>query len=586
MAELETGAWTAGQTRAQFGAIAWLRWRITVNNLRRKGGASELVGRVFLGMMFLGVLLAFVMGAGIGAFFLVHKGHLTWTAWLLWAIFILCQLLNIQLGQPATTFDPTQLIRFPLRVDTYVAIRLFFGLLTPANVAVMLSSVAVAVGIGVAAPGLWLYALIAMAVFAATNVLFSRMIFAWVDRWLSTRRAREMFTAVILAGSLGIQWANFRFNPAYNHNHQTHAYDVSQQHLGWMMHLFQRAQPWLAWMPPELASTSLVKATHAAVIGFAGYTLAAALYGALFLLVFALRMRKEFRGENLSDAVSGAARKKAKAKGARLVTRTASAAAVAPMAEPVVGEFEVASRARISGLVAAVLKKEILYVQRNMGVLYGLIMPVFIVLIFAGKFSMGRSGALWVFPAAVAYTLLAICPLSYNVFGLEATGTQMYFLAPVRMRDILLAKNVLGFLMALVEVALILVIITYMAGPPPLYITVSALLWATGTLAVNMIFGNQRSLASPKWVNPQRAMRRSASQVSALMSMVLLMVSSAVAAGVFGLCFWLHAMWALVPVFAVFAAAGVAVYVQSLKWMDKYAMEHRESLLLELSKAG
>ena len=121
---------------------------------------------------------------------------------------------------------------------------------------------------------------------------------------------------------------------------------------------------------------------------------------------------------------------------------------------------------------------------------------------------------------------------------------------------------------------------------PPLGITVASLLWAVGTLAVNMVFGNQRSLASPKWVNPQKAMRRNASQTSALIAMAVMMVSSGLAAGVFALCHFLHVMWLLVPLFAVFAAAGVVVYLQSLKSVDRYAMEHRESLLLELCKAG
>ncbi len=604
MAQLGRGAaWTAGQTREQFRAIAWLRWRITVNNFKRKGGAGELVGRVVLGLMFLGLLLAFVVGAGFAAYFFVMKGHMMWLAALLWGIFILCQLLNIQLGQPATTFDPTQLIRFPLKVDTYVEIRLFFGLLTPANVAVMFTSLAVAVGIAVAAPGLWLYALIALGVFAATNVLFSRMIFAWVDRWLSTRRAREVFTAIIFAASLGIQWANFSFNPAYNHDHRTHAYDVSREHAGWVTHLYQRAQPVLAVMPPDLTSTSVMKAKGGELAGFAGYTLAAAAYGALFLLVFAMRMRTEFRGENLSDAASGVRKKVARAKantgvsplravrsgredestGSVAVLSVGAPVATAPV---VAGEFAVASRARIGALIATVLEKEILYVRRNTGILYGLIMPVFLVLIFAGKFAARGSSALWVFPAAVAYTLLAICPLSYNVFGLEAAGAQFYFLAPVRMRDILLAKNVLGFLMALVEIALIFVIITYMAGMPALGVTVAAVLWAVGTLAVNMVFGNMRSLASPKKVDSQRMVRKQTSQMSAMIAMGVMIVASGVAAGVFGLCFWLHAMWALVPAAAVYAVVGVGVYLQSLKSVDRYAMGHREELLVELCKAG
>jgi ABC-2 type transport system permease protein len=145
MAGVEKAGWTAGQTRAQFAAIAWLRWQILRNGLRRKGGAGELVGVVLLSLLFLSLVLGVVVGAGFGAYFMVAKGHLTWIVGLLWGIFVLCQLLNIQLGQPTTTFDPTQLIRFPMKVETYVGMRLFFGLLTPANVAGTLTSVAVAV---------------------------------------------------------------------------------------------------------------------------------------------------------------------------------------------------------------------------------------------------------------------------------------------------------------------------------------------------------------------------------------------------------------------------------------------------------
>ncbi len=587
MAGVNTEAWTARQTREQFAAIAWLRWRILWNSFRRKGGAGEMVGMVFLGLLFLGMVLGFVVGAGFAAFFFVLKGHLTWIAGLLWGIFVLCQLLNIQLGQPTTTFDPTQLIRFPMRVDTYVGIRLFFGLLTPANVTAMLTSVAVAVGIGVAAPALWLYALIAMAVFAATNVFFSRMIFAWVDRWLSTRRAREVFTAFIFVGSLGIQWANFTFNPAYNHHHTTHAYAVSEQKFGFVGQLMVKAEPWLKPLPPELATTSLMKAKGGELAGFAGYTLVAAMWGGAFLLVFALRMRTEFRGENLSDAVRVGARKKESA------VRVASGAAVVPARAVTLAagagaasEFAVASRARVWAVVETVVGKEILYVRRNTGVLYGLVMPIFLVLIFASKFATRSSaGSMWVFPAAVAYTLLVICPMSYNSLGMETTGAQLYFLAPVRMRDILLAKNLLGALLALVEIVLVFVIVSYMAGVPSLQTAVAAVLWAVGTLAVNMIFGNQRSITSPKKMDLQKMMRRQASQVSALMAMVVMMVASGVAAGIFFLCVWLHAMWALVPVFGVYAVAGVGVYLRSLRMMDRFAMEHREELLVELCKA-
>lgn len=587
-AHAPNGLWTSAQTRAQFSAIAWLRWRILANGARRKGGVNELIGRIIISILFLALVVSFVLGAGFIAYLLIAHHHPDRISWLLWGIFILCQLLNIQLGQPATTFDPTQLIRFPLRVDTYVAIRLFFGLLTPANVSGTLMSLSVAIGIIIAAPALWLYALIALGVFAATNVLFSRMIFAWIDRWLSTRRAREVFTGLIFAGSLAIQWANFKFNPAYN-NHHSHTYNVSHAHTAWIGHLYQLAQPWLAIMPPDLASTSLIKASQHALAAYAGYTLAAALYGALFLLVFALRMRTEFRGENLSDAVrvvpSKPAKRTAREPSASLApTATHAPISLSPAANEIAAASTTPRSSGTSGLIAAILSKEILYVRRHTGILYGLIMPIFLVLIFAGKFATRSSSSLWVFPAAVAYALLAICPLSYNSFGFEAAGSQLYFLAPVRLRDVFFAKNLMNILMALIEISLIFVIITYMAGRPSLKVAIASFLWAIGTIAINLIFGNQRSINTPKKISTQKTINRQASQVSSLISMGLLMASSALATGLFALCFWFHQMWALIPIFAIFAAVCVGLYLHSLGSIDRYALNHREELFTELCK--
>jgi ABC-2 type transport system permease protein len=577
-AHTPNGLWTSAQTRAQFSAIAWLRWRILANSFRRKGSTGELIGIIITYPIAACLALAPILGSGCGAYLFTTHHHLSRISWLLWAIFILCQLLNIQLGQPGTTFDPTQLIRFPMRLRNYTAVRLFFGLLSPANVVGTLMSLAIAVGIIAAAPALWLYALIALAVFAATNVLFSRMIFAWIDRWLSTRRAREVFTAIIFAGSLGIQWANFKFNPAYNH-HQAHTHNISQQrvaqqHVAWIGHLYQHAQPWLAAMPPELASTSLIKAAQHALPAFAGYTLAAAFYGALFLLIFALRMRTEFRGENLSDAARVAPQKPAK-RTALEPSATINNTQTTPAATPADGA---------SDLIAAIIGKEVLYVRRNTGILYGLIMPIFLVLIFVSKFATRSGSSLWVFPAAVAYTLLAICPLSYNSFGFEAAGAQLYFLAPIRMRDVFLAKNLLNILMALLEMALIFAIVTYMSGLPSLKIALASVFWAIGTIAINLILGNRRSISSPKKIDVQKMSRRQASQLSAFISMGILLVSSGLAAGLYGLCVWLHQMGALVPLFAIFAAVCIGLYLRSLNSIERYALDHREELFTELCK--
>jgi ABC-2 type transport system permease protein len=564
--------WTSTQTRSQFAAIAWLRWRIFLNSFRRKGGGGEIVGRIIIYLVFGSFILMLVAGAGIGAYYFAANGLLEHTSWILWAIFILCQLLNIQLGQPGTTFDPTQLIRFPLGVRTFVVIRPFFGLLTPANILGTLMSFAVFVGVTIALPGLSLYALVGLAIFAAANVLFSRMVFAWVDRWLSTRRAREIFTGLIFAFSLGIQWANFTFNPAYNHHH-THG--VSHQRLQFAQGIYQHAHPLLAYLPPELITSSLLAAHRSAIPAYLGDTLGCAVFAGIFFAVFAMRMRIEYRGENISDA-------------ANAIAPAAKKTPPLPHRAPA-GGIALAAPAPVSRLgflpptIAAMLPKEFLYLRRNTGVLYGLVMPIFLVLILASKFA-SRGNALWVFPAAVAYTLLAVGPLSYNSFGLEATGAQLYFLAPVHLRDILLAKNLFSFVLAFVEIFLVFIIICYVAGAPSLPIALSAMLWAAGTLAVNTIFGNRRSITTPKKINPQRMANKQASPVSGFISLGIMMASSTIAALLFAITFFTHTQWLLLPLFALFAGAGIFAYLRSLRGVDSFALSHREELFAELCK--
>jgi ABC-2 type transport system permease protein len=564
--------WSSAQTRDQFRAIAWLRWRILANGFRRKGSTAELVGIIIVYPLFGLLILGLVFGAGITAWALASKGYFPRISWVLWGIFILCQVLNIQLGQPGTTFDPTQLIRFPLGARTYTVIRLFFGLLSPANIVGTLMSLAVAVGIFLAFPELWFYALLALGVFAAANVLFSRMIFAWVDRWLSTRRAREVFTGLIFAGSLGIQWANFTFNPAYNRHGNGHV--VSQQRLEFIQRLYLHAHPLLAALPPELTTTALLAAHRSAVLPYLGYTTACALFAAAFLAVFALRMNTEYRGESLSDAANGA-RKPARTIAAARPAPVAVSALAAPPAHA--GSFA------LSGPITAMLGKEFLHIRRTMGILYGLVMPIFLVLVLASRVA-SRSNASWVFPAAVAYTLLAVGPLSYNAFGLETTGAQFYFFAPVRMRDILLAKNLFSFAMAFIEIIAVFGIICYVARVPSPAAAIAAILWAVGTLAINTIFGNRRSITAPKKINPQRMANKQTSQVSGFISLGVMLASSSFAAGCFALAIWFHQQWLLVPVFALFAGAGIFFYVQSLGNLDQFARDHREQMLTELTK--
>ncbi len=514
------------------------------------------------------------MLAGFFAWFLSMHGSLQYLNVLFWAAFGLTQLLNINLSQPGTTFDPVELIRFPMALRNYVLVRLCFGLLSPANAVISLMSFAIFVGFTIDRPQVWLWTLLATFVFALANVLFSRMIFAWVDRWLSTRRAREAFTALIFVASLGFQYINVTYNPGLNHNRNR---QITPQKLHHAQAFLQGVHPWLVWLPPELTAGSMLAAIRHQPVPALRDDAVVALYAATFLAIYAFRMRSEYHGENLSDQANAVRSQPV------LADASQAAIAAAPLAFETAREVRDPVRGLVPPTLLPLLSKEFLLLRRNTGLLYGVIAPVVMVFLFAGRMSL-RGGSHWLLLIAVAYAMLGLAPQSYNSFGLEGTGAQFYFMAPVPLREVFFAKNLMHFLLALFEVFAVIAIVANVAGRPRPLDVVFALLWVCGTLLLNTTMGNLRSVSAPKKVNPGRAINRTQSQVSAWMSMGILAGTAAVAFGLQALAVYLHRPWLSVGLIAAYAAGALIAYQQGLRGIEAYAMERRDSLFEELGK--
>jgi len=563
VAELAT-AWTAAQTRAQFGAITRLRLQMYVNGFRRKGGKSDLAATLSVAPFALMIVGGLCFGAGATALWAVASGHIERVSWVLWAIFLLSQMANLNLGQPGTTFDPKQLIRFPMGVWSYTAVRLFFGILAPGNIIVMLMSWAAAAGITIAKSSLAGWAFVAMTIFAVVNVVFTRMIFAWVDRWLSTRRAREAFTALIFLISIAAQGLNFAYNPAY-HNRR-----MDLRKIRAVKSTMTRVEHYVSALPPELAGRSIAAAAKGHVTEFAVRNVASAAWGCMFLFVFSLRMRTEYRGENLSDPAN--------------VVRAAKVVKHDVAHTTPAGVF-VAASARPADVTRVVAAKELLYLRRNTGLFYGLIMPLLMVLIFAGRWS-----AKWsphgstVVMAALAYGLIGVFPMAFNTFGLDGTGAQTYFFTPVRLRDVLMGKNVLCAGLALAETIAILVVLSYTGKTPSLVVILGGVLWMVTTLLVELTVGNYMSIRSPKRIDPGRTAQKQARPASAFLSMGIVLASGLVG----GLVTFLAGMegvdWIVPILFAGTAVAAVWIYLQNLNKLDAYAWLHRDELFEELQR--
>lgn len=567
------GAWTAEQAAGQFRAIAWLRWRMLINGLRRKGGTGELIGRIIVYPFMAAFLLGPTLGAGIAAWYFTWHNELHHLNWLLWATFVLAQLFSLNVGRSGTTFNPNELIRFPMKLRRFVVIRLFFGTLSAPNILVIMVSVAIAAGVTAAQPRLFVYAVLALGTFAATLVFFNRMIFAWIDRWLSTRRAREIFTALVFLISIGFQWVNVEMNPAYSgHGHRHESWAATHQKTIAMIHFAHRVHPMLGFLPPELTTTEMVAANHGHAVTYLGCLLATGVFAAVFLAVFAMRMGTEFRGEVLSDVANAVAKAPAAARSVALPVGTADLRAT----------VQVNSE---QGTVWAVLGKELLYVRRNTGLFYSLIVPALMVLLFASRSSM-RGNTQWLLPGAVAYALFSVLPSSYNLFGLEGSGIQFYFLAPVRLRDVFLAKNLMNMSLAAIEILCVVVLLWYLRGRQSVEEVVLCLLWAMGALLVGMTIGNVRSITAPMRVDFTRAATKQAAPLNSFMSMGILLAFAALGWGMQFLGEALHMRWLLLPAFAVLAGAGLVVYLIGLRKVEEIAMDHRESMYGVLSKSS
>jgi len=559
--------WTQEQTRAQFRAIANLRWYIFRNSLRRRGGMSELIGTILLIPLFLAIIIGPALGVGFLAGMFVHKGNFQYNVILLWAIFLLAQLTSIQLGQAGTTFDPTQLIRFPLNFRGYAAIRVFFGLLSPANAVSTLMSLTMAIGITVAEPRIWFYAFLTMGVFAVANIFFTRMLFIWVDRWLSTRRAREVFTALIFTFGMAAQYLNFTFNLNRHHGHLTPA---NAARLAAATRFYHHSEPYLALLPPGLTSNSILAAHSGHPATFAGEVLGVLAFAVLFFVIFATRLYKEFRGENLSDVANAVAKTPA-----RKHVTTAAIAAPAHAASPL--HFSAPST------VTAVLGKEFLTLRRNTGIFYALVAPLIMVVFFA-NLKAGRVGPDLLFASAVAYTLMGVAPLCYNSLGLEAAGIQFFFLAPVRMRDVFIAKNLMNIGLAVVEIVAVFCAITVIGRPPSALLVVSVVLWAAFTMFVSMAVGNHRSVTSPKKVDIAKMAKNQTGQLSAFISIGVMLVAAGAGAGIYAAAHFWDKPWIMPLAGLVLAVIGFFVYTYSLGTMDQLLADNRDTLSETLCK--
>ena len=382
---------------------------------------------------------------------------------LFWVLAFLWQAIPVMLASFQEQFDLGILLRFPLRFGSYVLLYLVFGLVDISTILGGLCCVGIWFGVAAARPGLLLWTTLALGMFAAFNILLVRAIFAWIDRWLAQRRTREILGAIFMVAILSLQL----LNPAlYQKRHSGRSGHMEQAEQ--FRAAKERYSPWAKkanavqkWLPPGLAALSLREAIENEPLQGLGSLGVLGLYALLAGGVLALRLKAEYRGENLGSAP---------ARNKSVSNRTKTAASVSfPGAVSLEQGLGEQGTGRIlggvaggvaggSGPIAAVMEKDIRSLLRTLPLLYAIGAPLLLVLVFSGIFIKNGGAQVSMFPLALpvcmVYAQLGFTQVFYNNLGTEGAGVQIYFLSPTPFRTVLLAKNLLhAMLFAVVAVS-------------------------------------------------------------------------------------------------------------------------------------
>ena len=561
----------SASARAQYAAMAALRWHMFVNGLRSKRGAFELGARTvsFVLYAFMGLALGTMMGAG--AFALASDEKWQFLPAVFWVVCILWQVGPVMLASFQEQFDLGILLRFPVRFRSYYLLYVVFGLADVSTIIGALCCLGIWVGVTMARPELFAWTALALAAFAAFNILLVRAVFAWIDRWLSQRKTREIVGALFMIFLLSLQL----LNPALHQKRRPQP-RTPQERIENLRRMETEFAPWIKTayavqqgLPPGLAARALRQAGNRQPVGALASLGVLGLWALAAGSVLARRLRAEYRGENLGSAPRReTSRAKTSSVRASLVRR------------------EGGWRLGGSSPIAALMEKEARSLMRTLPLLWVIGAPLLMVLVMASIYRSNASGHpfLYALPFYVAFALMGFTQMFSNNLGAEGAGIQLLFLSPTPIRSVFLAKNLFHFLLFWLDALLVGILTTLRLGWPQGVTVAATAAWVLFALPCCLAVGNIFSLRMPFRIHPGRMTRQRGSQANALSSMLLLLVVMAVGAVVFGLCRLLASPWMAVPVFLALAGAAVFAWLRGLGNIDRLANQRRDSLLATLMK--
>jgi ABC-2 type transport system permease protein len=543
--------------RGQFAAIARLRWQLLLNGMRSTRGRLEIVSRLFMGFGFAMLGFGGMCGIAAGSWYFVGHQQTEGLAVFFWIIFLFWQLFPVMAQALSENIDSSHLLRYPLTYRAYFLICIAYGSFEATTGIGFLWLAGIAIGTAIASPALFPWAAILTIAFGVFNLLLARMIFTWIERWLAQRKTREIFGVIFLFFIIGLQFIGPAMN-RFTRHHDPRLGEAAAQALP-----IERA------LPPGLMAASIADAQRGELVRAAGKFLGFGLYTLVIFWLLNIRLRAFYSGEYLGESVARST--------GPVVREKVRAGWNIPLVPPA---------------ASAVLQKEFRYILRSGPMIFTLIMPAVLLVIFrvtmghgapAGGRFLSKS-AEYAFPVGAAYSVLILSNLVYNSFGADGAGIQFYFLSPARFREILLGKNLAHSMILALDVFLVFIGACFLYAPPTPVLFVATIVGILYGLLINLTAGNTLSIYTPKKVDFGAFARQRASTITAFASLGVQAVTVGLAIVVFMIARAYQAVWVVIPIFMVLATIAAVVYAVVLKKTDEMAFAQRESLIAALCR--
>jgi ABC-2 type transport system permease protein len=534
----------------QLKLIAGLRWNMLKNNLQRKNNRWDLIGMILAAAGSAVVVVGLCVAFYAGAYFFLTTGRASWMPLLYWTTFLWWQVIPILVAGFGANFEFRNLLRFPLSLRAFYILGLGYGFADFAAVSSLCWIASMLVATAVGRVQLLPVMMVASLLFVLVNVTMERLIGSWLEKIFANRRARELLVGLFVLSMVSMNFLN-----------------LAMQHWGGrgsrpkILHLVA----YFSWLPGSLAGNAVAAASDADT-----QSLALTVGGLLVWLGAAsgllwIRYRAQYLGEELSESAAPSAGKRGPRR------RSVSLGLPGFLPPPVAG----------------VMRKEFHYLTRNGFSFLALIIPpimvIFFTMEFAGNNSQIREHGLapqLFFPAAMAYLILILLSPAYNSFAFEGHGIQSYFLAPVRMRDVLVGKNLFLVSVVAVELVISLGVLVWRIGFPGLPLFLSTITAAAFAVMGQLAIANWSALSFPKKMEIGKMKGQHNSGVAVWTAFGVQILIGGIATVVLLAGRWLGNPWLPVMVFAGLTAAALGGYVASLDPLSVLA-ERKKELLIE-----